>query len=85
MARDKGAFEHEAALALAKAQTSRRVTAKAVAHAIAQLLEARGLVVCLKPHRGNEYPSPKPDAHVRYYTSKTKRPRHQLEIRITEN
>jgi hypothetical protein len=83
MARDRGAFEHEAALALAASIEIEDSGSQS--SAIAQLLEARGLVVCLKPHRGNEYPSPTPDAHVRYYTSKTKPPRHKLESRITEN
>jgi hypothetical protein len=45
--------KHEAALALEKAQAfeATMLTAKALAHAVGQLLEARGMVVRVKPHR----------------------------------
>ena len=47
LARDKGAFKHEAESALAKAQEleAKTPTAKAIAHAIEQFLRTRGLVV----------------------------------------
>jgi hypothetical protein len=44
---------HEAALALAKAQALEPSTAKAIAHAIARLLEARGLMVRVRRRSGD--------------------------------
>jgi hypothetical protein len=45
LARDKGAFENEAAIALAKAQALEALAPKKIAEAIAQLLEKRGMTV----------------------------------------
>jgi hypothetical protein len=60
--------QHEAALALEKAQAmeSKLGTGKIIAHAIAELLAARGLRVCVQRHR-SERPMPKGiDVVVRY-------------------
>src|SRR5262245_3880864 len=45
LARDKGAFENEAAVALAKAQALETSTPKKIARDIGQLIEKRGMVV----------------------------------------
>jgi Protein of unknown function (DUF2786) len=59
LARDKSAFANEAAVALAKAQALESKTAKTIAHAIAQLLEKRGLVARVRRrHRRHD------DGHV---------------------
>ena len=63
---------HEAALALAKAQALEPRTAKAIAHAIAQLLAARGMQVRVRRR------------DVQYYCSRSRHSYHQLEILITE-
>ena len=73
---------HEAALALAKALEPK--TAKAIAHAIAQLLETRGLIVCVRRRSGAWRPRSKADADVQYYCSHSRNSYHQLEILITK-
>jgi hypothetical protein len=45
LARDKGAFENEAAVARAKAQALEALTTKKIAHDIGQLLQKHGMVV----------------------------------------
>jgi Protein of unknown function (DUF2786) len=76
--------EHEAALALAKAQALELPTAKAIAHAIAQLLEARGMVVRVRRHRADGWPRSKVDADVSYRFSRARGSRHQIKIVVTE-
>jgi hypothetical protein len=86
----KSPNKHEAALALAKAEAlearMRPTTAKAIAHAVAQLLEARGMKVRVKPRvRADESAlRPKVDADVRYFVSRDRRSKHQIKIEIIE-
>jgi len=54
LARDRGAFENEAAVALAKAQALEALTPKNIAHAIAQLLEKRGMAAVRVRRRARE-------------------------------
>ena len=68
LTRDRGAFENEAAVALAKAQALELRTAKAIAWAIAQLLETRGLIVRVR-RRGAEEHRSRVDVDVRYFCS----------------
>jgi hypothetical protein len=74
--------KHEATLALAKAQGLEAETAKAIARAIAQLLQARGLVVRVKRREGlrdrGDW-AKKVDADVRYFCS---RDRHKQPFRF---
>jgi hypothetical protein len=61
--------QHEAAQALEKAQAmeAKLGTGKIIAHAIAELLAARGLKACVQRHRSSEQPMPKGiDVVVRY-------------------
>ena len=74
LARDKGASKHEAALALEKAQEleAKTLTAKAIAHIVAQLLEARGLKVRVRRMKSlrDNYPpldAERVDVDVSYY------------------
>jgi hypothetical protein len=71
--------KHEAALALAKAQAfeATMITAKALAQAVGRLLEARGMVVRVRPHRAEELRrellwKSKTDAEVRYRVSRSR-------------
>ena len=79
---------HEAALALALALALAKAlepkTAKAIAHAIAQLLETRGLIVCVRRRSGAWRPRSKADADLQYYCSHSRHSYHQLEILITK-
>jgi Protein of unknown function (DUF2786) len=87
LARDKGAFANEAAVALAKAQALEFRTAKAIAHAIAQLLEARGMQVRVRRRRsaGEPWLRSKVDADVRYFCSRSRYSRsHQILIEVAE-
>jgi Protein of unknown function (DUF2786) len=87
LARDKGAFENEAAVALAKAQALETKTVKAIAYAVARLLETRGLVARVRRRnreKDDQWPRSKVDAEVRYYCSRSRYSHHQFEIQITE-
>jgi hypothetical protein len=83
--------KHEAALALAKAQEleSKTPNAKAIAHAIAQLLEASGVRVCVRRRSNAEGPwsRSKVDAHVRYHYRRRHNRQfsttHQIEVEVT--
>jgi uncharacterized protein DUF2786 len=86
LSRDRAATKNEAAVALAMAQKLEAKTAKAIAHDIAQLLEARGLIVRVRRRRSGENyhrPRPKVDTEVRYWCSQS-HSYHQFEILITE-
>jgi hypothetical protein len=87
LSKDKAATENEAAVALAMAQKLEAKTAKEVAHAIARLLEARGLIARVRRRRSSEdyspWPIPKVDAEVRYWCSQG-HSYHQFRIEITE-
>jgi hypothetical protein len=86
--------QHEAALARAKAEEleSRHVTAKTLAHAIAQLLEGRGMVVRVKHryarevNRHQDLPSHKTkiDADIRYFKSQSRALHHEIGIEVIE-
>jgi hypothetical protein len=87
LARDKGAFENEAAVALAKAREleDKTITAKALALAVCRMLEERGLVVRVRPRRAEEYRTrPKVDVDVRYFNSRDTRSGQNIRIEITE-
>jgi uncharacterized C2H2 Zn-finger protein len=85
LARDKGAFANEAAVALAKAQALESRTAKVIARAIAQLLKTRGLTVRVRRRSGEHWqPTPRVDATVQYHSSRSRHSNHQFEILITE-
>lgn len=84
LARDKGAFANESAVALAKAQALEFRTAKAIARAIGQLLEARGMQVRVR-RRGTEERWSRVDVDVRYFCSRSRyRQPHQIMIEVTE-
>jgi hypothetical protein len=84
--------KHEATLALEKARAfeATMLTAKALAHAIEQLLKERGMVVRVKPHRTKDefLWESGVDAEVRYRVSRRNRlylgPLPSLCIEITE-
>jgi Protein of unknown function (DUF2786) len=86
LARDKGAFENEAAVAWAKAREleDRMITAKALALAVCRMLEARGLVVRVRPRRTEDRTRSKVDVDVRYFCSRDTRSGQNIRIEITE-
>jgi hypothetical protein len=77
------ALARSAALALEKAQALEARTAKGLAQAVAQALEARGLVVRVR-RRNGEVPRSKVDVNVQYSVSRSRHHWHQCEILVTE-
>lgn len=79
---------HEAASAKAKAEEleRRQVTAKTLAHAIAQLLDRRGMKVRVNRRRraDDDFPQSKVDADIRYFNSSCRGWPHEFKIEITE-
>ena len=79
---------HEAALALAKAQEleAKIVGAKEIAHAVAQLLKARGMTVRVRRRHGKARATSNVDAELEYFYSQSRYPPwHRIEIAIIED